>query len=151
MNVVRAWIGEAGTGVAVVQSGQRLRIVSRSVIMIEKTTNIVGYLESGIRAEALRQKAIASNIANSETPGYQRVDVRFADLVANAMESGGEPDEIEGEFFKPMNTEVNSKGNDVSLDAEIGEMVKNSLLHKTYMKLLARKYRQVETAINTGG
>ena len=119
--------------------------------MIEKTTNIMGYLESGIRAEGLRQKAIASNIANSETPGYQRVDIRFATLVAEAMEGRGEPEEIEAELFKPMDTAVNSKGNDVNLDSEIGEMVKNSLLQKTYMKLLARKYRQIETAMSTGG
>jgi flagellar basal-body rod protein FlgB len=116
-----------------------------------KIQNIVGYLEAGIRAEGLRQKAIASNVANSQTPGYRRIDVRFADLVADAMEKAdSDPDEIEGEFFKPMQTPVDSKGNDVNLDGEIGEMVKNSLTQKTYMRLLARKYRQIETAIGTG-
>jgi flagellar basal-body rod protein FlgB len=141
----------AGTSIAVQQSGHSPNIACRSVIMIEKTTNIVGYLEAGIRAEGLRQKVIASNVANSETPGYQRVDVKFATLVAEAMEGRGEPEDIEPEIFKPRNTAVNAKGNDVELDAEIGEMVKNTLLQKTYMKLLARKYRQMETAINTGG
>jgi flagellar basal-body rod protein FlgB len=116
-----------------------------------KIQNIVGYLEAGIRAEGLRQKAIASNVANSQTPGYRRIDVRFADLVADAMEKAdSDPSEIEGEFFKPMQTPVDSKGNDVNLDGEIGEMVKNSLTQKTYMRLLARKYRQIETAIGTG-
>lgn len=117
-----------------------------------KIQNIVGYLEAGIRAEGLRQKAIASNVANSQTPGYRRIDVRFADLVADAMQrADSDPDEIEGEMFKPMTTPVDSHGNDVNLDAEIGEMVKNTLTQKTYMRLLARKYRQVETAIGTGG
>jgi flagellar basal body rod protein FlgB len=86
------------------------------------------------------------------SPGYRRIDVRFAELVAGAMErADSDPDAIEGELFRPMQTSVDSKGNDVNLDAEIGEMVKNTLTQKTYMRLLARKYRQVETAINTGG
>jgi flagellar basal-body rod protein FlgB len=117
-----------------------------------KIQNIVGYLEAGIRAEGLRQKAIASNVANSQTPGYRRVDVRFADLVADAMErADSDPDDLQGELFKPMQTPLDSKGNDVNLDAEIGELVKNTLTQKTYMRLLARKYRQIDTAISTGG
>jgi flagellar basal-body rod protein FlgB len=117
-----------------------------------KIQNIVGYLEAGIRAEGLRQKAIASNVANSQTEGYRRMDVRFADLVADAMQrEDSDPAEIEGELYRPMTGAVDSSGNDVNLDAEIGEMVKNTLTQKAYMRLLARKYRQIETAINTGG
>lgn len=118
--------------------------------MADKALNITGYLESAIRAESLRQKAIASNIANSQTPGYRRIDVRFADIVAAAMEgdSDVQPNELEGELFRPLDTPVNASGNDVDLDSEIGEMVKNTLLQKAYMRLLARKYRMIETAIN---
>jgi flagellar basal-body rod protein FlgB len=117
-----------------------------------KIQNIVGYLEAGIRAEGLRQKAIASNVANSQTPGYRRIDVRFADLVADAMERDDtDPADVEGELFKPMQTPIDSNGNDVNLDGEIGDLVKNTLIQKTYMKLLGRKYRQIETAMNTGG
>ena len=121
--------------------------------MSEKAINIVGYLESGIRAEVLRQKAIASNVANSQTPGYRRIDVRFADIVAEAMEKGqdGEADKLEAEMFHPMNTTVDGKGNDVNLDMEIGELVKNTLLQKTYMRLLGDKYRKIDQAISTNG
>ncbi len=120
--------------------------------MSDNTVNITGYLESAIKAESLRQKAIASNVANSQTPGYRRIDVRFAELVAEAIERGvdGDREEIEGELFNPLNTPVDGSGNDVNLDSELGELVKNSMLQKTYMRLLARKYRQVESAINTG-
>jgi hypothetical protein len=33
----------------------------------------------------------------------------------------------------------------------VGEMVKNSLRHKTYMLLLKKKYQQLQAAIRTGG
>jgi flagellar basal-body rod protein FlgB len=131
---------------------ETLHIRKQEQQMADDTLNITGYLESAIRAETLRQKAIASNVANSQTPGYRRIDVRFADVVAEAMERGSdaEADEVEGELFRPLNMPVDTSGNDVDLDTEMGELVKNSLLQKTYMRLLARKYRQIETAINTG-
>ncbi|HPD45852.1 MAG TPA: hypothetical protein PLY61_03090, partial [Anaerohalosphaeraceae bacterium] len=55
--------------------------------------------------------------------------------------------DLEPEFYQPMNTAVNANGNDVSLDAEIGEMVKNSLRHRAYMSLLKVKYNQMKQAI----
>ena len=33
--------------------------------------NMISYLEAGLRSEAMRQSAIAGNMANMETPGYQ--------------------------------------------------------------------------------
>jgi len=118
---------------------------------VPKASNIADLLEAGIRAESLRQKAIASNIANLETPGYRRIDVRFEELLAKALDSSGAVDlrEIEPQLHQPKGTPVKSNGNDVNLDAEVGEMVKNTLRHKAYIRLLTKKYRQIELAINT--
>jgi len=112
--------------------------------------DIVGLLEAGIKAEGLRQKAIADNIANMQTPGYRRKDVKFETLLAKALDSSGmvDTDEIEPELFQPKNTPVNSNGNDVDLEVEIGEMVKNTLRYKTYIRMLNKYYRQIERAIN---
>jgi flagellar basal-body rod protein FlgB len=117
---------------------------------MSKVTNIVDIIEAGIKAESLRQKAIANNVANLETPGYRRVDVRFKELLARALNSHGsvDLDEIEAEIYQPQNTTVKSNGNDVSLEGEVGEMVKNTLRHKAYIRLLQKKYQQIELAIN---
>jgi flagellar basal-body rod protein FlgB len=113
--------------------------------------NIVDLLESAIRAESLRQKAIANNIANIETPQYRRVDVKFKELLAKAIESPGSVDikDLEAELHEPQNTPVNSNGNDVNFESEIGDMVKNSLRHEAYVRLLSKTYKQIELAINT--
>ena len=118
---------------------------------MSKTNNIVDFLDAGIRAEHLRQKAIANNTANLETPGYRRIDVKFEELLAKALDSLGSIDisEIEAQIYQPKRTPVKSNGNDVSLETEIGEMVKNTLRHKAYIRLLSKKYRQMELAINT--
>lgn len=115
-----------------------------------ENNNILNVLEAGIKAEGLRQKTIASNVANMETPGYRRVDVDFKELLAKAMDSseGLDLDQIEPELYHPENTAVKSNGNDVSMEVEIGQMVKNTLHHKTYIRLLQKKYAQMDMAIN---
>jgi flagellar basal-body rod protein FlgB len=115
-----------------------------------KTNSIIDFLEAGIRAEGLRQRAIASNVANLETPGYRRFDIKFEELLAKALDSRGSVKlrEIEPEIYRPGQTPVKSNGNDVHLEAEVGEMVKNSLRHKAYIRLLNKKYGQMELAIN---
>ena len=130
-----------------VRTGNVCRI--RKVEM-SKTTNIVDIIEAGLRAESLRQRAIGSNVANLETPGYRRMDVRFEELLAKALNSSGGVDlgEIECETYRPKNTPVKSNGNDVSLEVEVGEMVKNTLRHKALILVLQKKYEQIESAIN---
>jgi flagellar basal-body rod protein FlgB len=118
---------------------------------MSKVNDIVNFLEQGIKAEGLRQKAIANNVANLETPGYRRVDVKFEELLAKALDSGGSIDlsDIEAQIYRPNQTAVKSNGNDVTLENEVGEMIKNTLRHKAYVRLLSRKYRQMELAIET--
>ena len=115
-----------------------------------KVNNVFDIVEAGIKAESLRQKAIANNVANLQTPDYRRVDVQFKELLAEALDSSGPVDleEIEAQIYQPKTTPVQSNGNDVSLEVEVGEMVKNSLRHKTYILLLQKKYRQIDMAIN---
>lgn len=117
---------------------------------MSKMDNITDVIDAGIRAETLKQRAIAGNVANLETPGYRRVDVNFKELLAKAMDAAGDvdPAEIEAEVFHPNNTPTKSNGNNVSLEVEIGEMVKNTLRHKTYIRLLQKKYAQFELAMN---
>jgi len=117
---------------------------------MSRTENIINLIDAGIRAESLRQKAIANNIANLETPGYRRIDVKFEELLARCLCSSGEFDlsEIEPQLYRPKQTPVKSNGNDVNLEAEIGQLIKDTLRHKTYIRLLSKKYNQIDLAIN---
>ncbi|UCC97900.1 MAG: flagellar basal body rod protein FlgB [Phycisphaerales bacterium] len=113
------------------------------------TNNIVDLIEAGIRAESLRQKAIANNVANLETPGYRRVDVRFEELLAKCLNSSGKVDltEVEPQIYQPRETPVKSNGNDVDYEVEVGRMIKNAIRHKALIRLLSKKYSQIEQAI----
>ena len=115
-------------------------------------TGIVDLLESGHKSRDAEQQAISNNVANLQTPGYRRLGVKFEQLLAKAIESGDarkiDLDEIKAELYQPKNTAVNSNGNDVNLEAEVGDMVKNSIRYKAFIKLLSKKYAQIDEAIN---
>ncbi|MHC4526510.1 MAG: flagellar basal body rod protein FlgB [Planctomycetota bacterium] len=117
---------------------------------MSKPESIAELLQAGIRVEGLRQKVIANNIANLQTPGYRRLDVKFRELLAKALASGGEMklSEIEPQIYEPRRTPVKSNGNDVNLEVEVGAMVKNSLRHKAYIRLLTKTYKQIEVAMD---
>ena len=117
---------------------------------MSKIDNTISLLEAGIKAEGLRQKAIANNVANLETPGYRTIDVKFEELLAKALDSPGEIDldEISPQIFNPQTTTIKSNGNNVSLEDQVGKMVKNTLKHKAYTRLLNKKYNQIELAMD---
>jgi len=120
-------------------------------IEMSKTIDTIELLEAGLRAESLRQKAIANNVANLETPGYRRIDVKFEELLAKALDSSsgsGDVTEIEPQIYQPKQTAVKSNGNDVNFEVEVGEMVKNTIRHKAYIRLLSKKFKQIELALD---
>lgn len=112
-------------------------------------TKVISLLEAGLEAEGVRQKAIAGNLANINTPGYRRQGVRFEQILARAIDRGGSLDraDVTAQVYQPKDTRVDANGNDVVLDVEVGEMVKNSLRHEAYMLVLKKKYAQIQEAI----
>jgi len=97
----------------------------------------------------MRQSVIANNIANSDTPGFRRSEVQFETLLAQAMESGGKVtlEDIRPLVVQPQTTPVNESGNDVSMEMELGELIKNASTYKVYLRLLSKVYHQNELAM----
>lgn len=114
--------------------------------------SIVDVLETGLRASDMRRKVIANNIANLNTPGFRRNSVKFEEFLAEALDSPTGPSkkdllELKGKLFKPMNTSINSRGNDVNVEVEMGELIKSSSRHKAYLRMLNKVYKQMEMAM----
>jgi flagellar basal-body rod protein FlgB len=111
--------------------------------------SVTDYLEAGLKAASLRGKIISNNVANMDTPGFRRSEVRFEQLLAKAMTGGKEAD-LEAttpQIVQPESTGTNEQGNDVSLDVELGELIKNGLQSRVYLKALAKVYSQIDLAI----
>ncbi len=117
-----------------------------------QSPGMIEHLEAGLRAARLRQNVIAHNIANLHTDGYRRAVVPFEDVFAQALERGKAVDAqtLVDHVVRPRTEPLNEHGNDVSLDTEVGDLIKNSLVYQTYMRVLGRMYRQMDAAIQTG-
>jgi flagellar basal-body rod protein FlgB len=116
--------------------------------------SVVDILDAGLRASLMRQKVVANNLANVDTPGFRRNDVEFEDVLANALDSPTgltkqECQELTGTLRKPMNTPVKANGNDVNLDLEVGELLKSASRHKTSLRILNKLYKQMEMAMQS--
>jgi flagellar basal-body rod protein FlgB len=114
---------------------------------------VVEYLEAALKASGFRGKVIANNIANIGTPGFRRKTAEFEKLLGDAMETRRAKDlaDLAPEVRQPGTTPVNEHGSDVDLDTEFGELIKNSVRYKTYVRLLTRMYRQMDLAMKMGG
>jgi flagellar basal-body rod protein FlgB len=121
------------------------------VSLIDPST--VGMLTMALDATALRQQAIAQNIANVNTPGYQRVGVNFeAHLGAlrNTVRSGGTPSLASLRDFRPALELVGTPGDPVALDMEVAALSENTLQQQALLKVLNKHLGLLSTAINEG-
>ena len=113
--------------------------------------SVIGYLQAGLSASTARSRTIANNIANVGTANYRRSDVTFESRLAEALSCGSriDPREIGFEITRPGNTPVGDNGNDVDIDSEVVALLRNSSYRKTYMRIMAKMYRQMEAAMIT--
>src|SRR3954452_17518432 len=85
-------------------------------------------LERAISGASMRHEVLANNLANAETPGFQRSDVDFHTTLAQAMKTG-QAAAIENTGFQPQkeNRVLRADGNGVDVDTESADLAKNSL------------------------
>jgi flagellar basal-body rod protein FlgB len=103
-------------------------------------------------ATALRHEAIASNLANIETPHYRRVDVNpaFSTELQQAI-AAKDPDRMAS--LRPAlavdQTAISSRrdGNTVELDAELINLNQNTLAHTLETQLVTGALLRLRLAI----
>ena len=122
--------------------------------MIEALFNQPDYLaaKKNLDAVALRQEAIAGNIANLETPGYKRVDLApsFQQALERASGAGDAPSLAS---LKPTLAvdatapAVSPDGNTVNLEKELMQMNQNALTHSYETELVSNMLARMRLAI----
>ena len=98
----------------------------------------------------LRHRVLAQNVANVNTPGYRRLDVRFEDTLSEQLAS--RPDapvnELRSEVVEDQITPTRLDGNNVEIDMEMMRLNKNTLLGNTYLQLLTTKLGMMKRAVS---
>jgi flagellar basal-body rod protein FlgB len=101
-------------------------------------------LEQYMTLLSTRQKVVASNIANADTPGYKTQDVDFQSaLQAAGSGSLATPTEVAG-------LRIKNDGNNVNLDRESRLLAENAMRFSFASNLLKSQIKVVRLAIEGG-
>jgi flagellar basal-body rod protein FlgB len=103
-------------------------------------------LEAAMRGSMLRQNLLTNNLANVDTPGYQRQDVNFQGTLDNALQSGQAPASVN---FTPVTQSgvVAADGNGVDSAQESANLAENGLLYEDLTAVAAQREAILKTAI----
>ena len=107
-------------------------------------------LEKAIEGSSARQQAIAANLANVDTPGYQRVDVDFHQTLRDAMASGA--DGLAGAAFSPQRdatAQVRPDGSSVDADVEAAAQARNGLEYEALVQISKARIDILESAMGS--
>jgi flagellar basal-body rod protein FlgB len=108
------------------------------------TTQIA--LESAMRGAMVRQTLLTNNLANVDTPGYQRQDVDFQGALRAALDSGQPADQVS---FKPVtaNQTVRADGNGVDAEQESANLAENGLLFQDITQIAGAREQILQYAM----
>jgi flagellar basal-body rod protein FlgB len=115
-------------------------------------------LEKLLSHASKRQQALASNIANIDTPGYHAKDYTFESQLGASMtmatthENHVAPmQDTAGARVYEVGSPEKPNGNDVDIDRELTEITKNGVEYLTLVQYLNQKIRMLRSAISDGG
>lgn len=95
-------------------------------------------LAKAMDSYTLRQRVTASNIANIDTPGYNRHEVNFEDALRKAREGSGATNEV--------NPAITETDDDVVLENELIKMSDTQMR----VQLVSRSLRHHHNMLRTG-
>lgn len=111
----------------------------------------------GLDAVALRQKTIAHNMANINTPGFKRSEVKFEEKLDQVLKTRGRDGlstadlrMLEPEVVRVEGTTQRQDGNNVNLEVEISQMAINLLLYQSLVQQLTGRMDSLRYVINDG-
>ena len=110
--------------------------------MIDITASAIHSALSGLAA---RQRAIADNVANVETPGFVAGRIDFEDSLQAALAAGDPSRATVSTRRSSEPADIN--GNNVKLDDEVVELSETGLRYQLMVEALNTKFRLLRTSI----
>lgn len=122
-------------------------------------------MEKTLDASTFRQKVIANNIANVDTPYFKRADVVFEELLENELSKNTIRGRLTDSRHIPIGlpaatkapqivqdeaTFMNNNMNNVDIDYEMSLMAKNQLRYNVLVQQVNHDLKMYRTALNGG-
>ncbi len=125
-------------------------------------------LKKGIEGTNRRHEAISNNIANVDTPNYQRATVSFESALKRARSGIGfagkttDPRhfDIGGAMMLEMvsprvgidnNTRFRPDRNNINIDEEMAALAQNTMRNEAFTELLKRRFEGLSSTIREAG
>jgi len=130
-------------------------------------SNTIAALEKSLNLRSIQHKALASNIANMDTPNYKAVELDVAEKMnENKRSVRGTPlvrthaahlpfrsdraDTVKLKAVTPPGYSLRGDGNTVDIDQTMGRLAENTLLYNATAQLIAIKFRGLINVIKGG-
>ncbi|SFL46450.1 flagellar basal-body rod protein FlgB [Paenibacillus sp. 1_12] len=122
-------------------------------------------MERSLDAATLRQRVIADNVANADTPYFKKSEVRFEELLQQELNVSsiegyrtdpkhfhiGRPARAEAQIVKDKQSTINNNLNNVDIDSEMSLMAKNQLRYNVMVQQVSNEIKKARTAIQGRG
>jgi flagellar basal-body rod protein FlgB len=130
--------------------------------MLNRLTDTLAFHGEALALRSERQRLIASNIANADTPGYVARDIDFSQALRNAtgtinpasaMRSsqaghlGGGAATTEANLLYAMPSQTNLDRNTVDMDRERANFTDNSVKYEATLRFITSNVRTMLSAI----
>ncbi|MFJ8234367.1 flagellar basal body rod protein FlgB [Ureibacillus sp. NPDC094379] len=122
----------------------------------------ISSLENGLNYASLKNKTIAQNIANVDTPNYKAKDVSFKQMLSDAQDStisanrtdvrhyNFEMSQKSPGVYSYDNSRYRVNGNGVDMDLEQAELAKNTIYYNALIDRINGKLNTLNTVIKGG-
>jgi len=129
--------------------------------MLSKIFHHADEIKRGLDAAWLRNEVLANNIANVDTPGFKRSDVKFQAILENEQSNSihmkttrtqhiKSPDinNYEATVYQDNKTTMRMDGNNVDIEYEMAELAKNTIWYNYLVQKISKEFGRIKKAIN---
>ena len=109
----------------------------------------IGLLSKMMELSTSRQKVIAHNLANANTPGFVRRELDFEGELKRILNEGDikELQNLEGNVIQDKSGTFRNDGNNISVTTEMNEMSQNGIMFSLMQKAFKSKMGIIKSAI----
>lgn len=102
-------------------------------------------LERALAAASLRQKTLANNVANVDTPGFKRFDLAMQAALQQDVSSP-----LENSIYQQSNTSLRVDGNNVDIEQEMTLVAETEAYFDAVASSLIKQMATMRYLINEG-
>lgn len=121
--------------------------------------NYVNVLDKAADACWIRNKVMANNIANVDTPNYKRQDVSFDSLLSRALEADPVLDNAVNNmdlnsitpivYTDQSNLSYRTDGNNVDIDVEQANYAENQIKYNAVLDSITEEFKRISNVLQS--